>query len=72
MSIWSSRIPRSSRSDGVLAKFDRILVDWAVIAGVNAPIVALPQDEFINTDALERAIEVFGVEHVYSVADPSQ
>ena len=53
-------------------QFDRLVDRWDSIANVEAPVVALPQDEFINTDGLERALEVFGVEHVYSVADFSQ
>ncbi len=53
-------------------QFDRLVDRWDSIAKVEAPVVALPQDEFINTDGLERALEVLGVEHVYSVADSDQ
>lgn len=53
-------------------RFERLVDRWSSVAEAGAPVVALPQDEFINTEGLERAFEAFGVEHVYSVADSTQ
>lgn len=42
------------------------------IRNVRAPRVALPQDEFINTDVLVKVLDDLGVDHVFSCAPPEE
>lgn len=39
---------------------------------VDAPIVALPQDEFIYTDRLVQVLDELGVDHVFTCAPPEE
>lgn len=38
------------------------------VRGVQSPKVAMPQDEFLNTDILVEALEQVGVDHVFTCA----
>lgn len=42
------------------------------IRNVRAPRVALPQDEFLNTDVLVKVLGDLGVDHVFSCAPPEE
>jgi hypothetical protein len=42
------------------------------VRSIRAPVVALPQDEFINTDVLVDVLTDLGVEHVFSCAPESE
>jgi hypothetical protein len=55
-----------------LGRFDRMVDRWLPVSRLSAPVIALPQDEFINTDGLERCLEAYGVPHVCSVAAAGQ
>jgi hypothetical protein len=46
------------------------LRELAAVQGLGAVRIAMPQDEFLNTDLLNEFIEEYGVTHVLSCAEP--
>ena len=52
--------------------FDRVRANLRPLAGVSAPRLAIPQDEFFNTRALRDFLAEFDVGHVLSCAPPSE
>ncbi|MBS0274831.1 MAG: hypothetical protein JSR55_10615 [Proteobacteria bacterium] len=60
---------RLSRSEGYFAQMTRRA---QALANLDAPKVALVQDEFWNAEKVERFINTFGIGTVFSVAPPSE
>lgn len=55
-----------------LNKFQALTKKVRILKDINAVKIALPQDEFLNTDVLCDFINEFGVEHVFSAAPESE
>lgn len=52
--------------------FEGLMRRAAVLKQSDAVKIMLPQDEFINTDLLNRFACEFGIDHIFSVAPPSE
>lgn len=52
--------------------FEGLMRRAAVLKQSGAVKIMLPQDEFINTDLLNRFACEFGIDHIFSVAPPSE
>lgn len=55
-----------------LEKFQTLTNKASILKDINAVKIALPQDEFLNSDVLCDFINEFGVRHVFSVAPESE